>query len=90
MIRPLLEAYLRGRFIDRFGDSEWLGDMIKVLRENQDKLPEGSYLPEELSEINEFSRQYHHAQNPGADTEPIDPTQLCTYVERTLAIADGF
>jgi wobble nucleotide-excising tRNase len=90
MIRPLIEAYLRGRFLGRFGDSEWLGDMIKVLRENQDKLPEGSALPDELSEVNEFSRRYHHAQNPGADTEPIDETELRTYVERTLTVADGF
>jgi wobble nucleotide-excising tRNase len=90
MIRPLLEAYLRGRFLGRFKESEWLGDMIKVLRENEDKLPEGPALPDELSEINEFSRRYHHAQNPGADAEPIDETELRTYIERTLAVADGF
>jgi wobble nucleotide-excising tRNase len=90
MIRPLLEAYLRGRFLGRFKENDWLGDMIGILRDNEDKLPEGPALPQELGEINEFSRKYHHAQNPGADTEPIDETELRTYVERTLVVADGF
>ncbi|MEO8380833.1 MAG: AAA family ATPase [Acidobacteriota bacterium] len=90
MIRPLLEAYLRGRFLGKFKENDWLGDMIGILRVNEDKLPEGPVLPQELGEINEFSKRYHHAQNPGADTEPIDETELRTYVERTLVVADGF
>jgi wobble nucleotide-excising tRNase len=88
-IRLVLEAYLRGRFIAKFKDNEWLGDMIAMLRANQASLPEGSLLPDELACINEYSKQYHHS-NPNAEHEAIDETELRTWVERTLAIADGF
>lgn len=88
-IRLILEAYLRGRFIGKFKETEWLGDMIGLLRENQASLPEGSLLPDEVACINEYSKWYHHS-NPNADNEPIDETELRTWVERTLTIADGF
>lgn len=88
-IRVLLEGHLRARFTGKFGENMWLGDMIGLLRENEAKLPEGSALPDELGHINEYSRRYHHS-NPNADAEPIDETELRTWVERTLAIADGF
>jgi wobble nucleotide-excising tRNase len=88
-IRVVLEAYLRGRFMGKFTDTMWLGDMIGILRANEANLPEGSALPDELGLINEYSRRYHHS-NPNADNEPIDETELRTWVERTLAIADGF
>jgi wobble nucleotide-excising tRNase len=89
-IRPLLEAHLRGRFMGKFQDGHWLGDMIGILRENADKLSEGQALPDELGAINEFSRRYHHAQNPGADTEPIDEIELRAFAERAIDLADGF
>jgi wobble nucleotide-excising tRNase len=89
-IRPLLEAVLRARFLDKFTEGQWLGDMIQLLRDNHAALPEGLALPQELGEVNEYSKRYHHAQNPGADTEPIDEAELKTYVERAVLLAGGF
>jgi wobble nucleotide-excising tRNase len=86
-IRPLLEGYLRGRFIGQFADGLWLGDMIKILREKEAKLPERAALPDELEAINDFSKRYHHAE---WESEPIDETEVQAYVVRTLALADGF
>lgn len=64
--------------------------MIKTPRQNEAKLPEGAVLPDEIEAADGYSKRYHHAQNRGADTEPIDETELRTNVERTPALADGF
>jgi hypothetical protein len=43
-----------------------------------------------LEDINDFSKKYHHQQNPlgvaGADAEPIDDGELRAFVKRTLAL----
>ncbi|MHA1289605.1 MAG: AAA family ATPase, partial [Candidatus Thorarchaeota archaeon] len=67
-IRPFLEGLLRARFPGRFNPNEWLGDMIKKIREcgEQDGLANAKADLEELEAINEFSRKYHHDQNPNA------------------------
>jgi wobble nucleotide-excising tRNase len=88
-IRLLLEGHLRGRFLGKFADNMWLGDMIGIARNNQDQIPDGVKLVDELGLINEYSKVYHHS-NPNAQNEPIDETELKTWVERALAIADGF
>ena len=40
---------------------------------------------EELEEINDYCRRYHHGENANAAEEPIDTTELGGYVRRTLA-----
>jgi len=44
----------------------------------------------ELEDVNEFSKKYHHRDNPGADTEPITDRELQAYVKRTLDIVGRF
>jgi hypothetical protein len=39
---------------------------------------------EDLDELNQYCRRYHHSENPNAATEPIDDGQLQAYVRRTL------
>jgi wobble nucleotide-excising tRNase len=89
-IRPVLEGYLRYRFPLQFPDNEWLGDMIGRIRAaavNHPMLP--ALL--DLSEINDYSKKYHHDTNPGkADSEPLNDGELQTYVRRTLDIAGGY
>lgn len=87
-IRPLIETNLRLRFPCQFPQGECLGVMIGRIgdsAENQPLSPLNPFL-NELSEINEYSRQYHHGENPMADTHPIQDPELKTYVERTLKV----
>ena len=45
----------------------------------------------ELTSVNDYSKKYHHEQNPGrADTEPINDCELQGYVRRTLLIVGGY
>lgn len=87
-IRPLLEGHLRLRFPHQFQDDEWLGDFIKKICDAAAGSPLAQLQGDPLTEvmdINDFSKKYHHKQNPGgADTEPIDHGELSAYVLRTL------
>jgi len=89
-IRPVLEGYLRYRFPNQFPDNEWLGDMIGRIRIAGANHP--MYLAlAELSEINDYSKKYHHDTNPGkADSEPLNDGELQAYVKRSLDIAGGY
>ena len=87
-IRPVLEAHLRLRFLHQFQEHEWLGQFISKIRGASDTSPlaglQGGPL-EELEGINDYSKRFHHEQNPGgADRDPIDDGELRAYVERTL------
>jgi wobble nucleotide-excising tRNase len=92
-IRPLLECNLKLRFIGLFKENEWLGDFISKIRNADKSDPLCVIKPhlEELEEINSYSKQYHHSQNPNADSMPIKETELKGYVKRTLKfIWSGF
>lgn len=89
-IRPVLEGYLRYRFPNRFPDNDWLGDMIKAIRDEGPAHPMHLAL-EDLEGINDYSKKYHHETNPGkADSEPINDGELSAYAKRTLNIAGGY
>lgn len=89
-IRPVLEGNLRVRFPKEFKLGEWLGGFIKSI----DEAPKGSGLERmkihlnELKAINDYSKSYHHQQNPLADIEPINDVELTAFVKRTLAIVE--
>lgn len=89
-IRPVLEGYHRYRFPHQFPDNEWLGDMIKRVRNSSGAHPMHPAL-EDLEGINDYSKKYHHDTNPGkADSEPINDGELQGYVQRTLTIVGGY
>ncbi len=89
-IRPVLEGYMRYRFPNTFPETQWLGDMIKKVRDEGAQHPMHSVL-EELEGINDYSKKYHHDTNPGKeDGEPISDGELETFVKRTLDIAGGY
>lgn len=90
-IRPLLEGYYRVRFPKEFPPNKWLGDFIDYVR----NAPEDSPLHvvqkdlSEINAINNFSKKYHHKENPNADKETINDTELVLYIERTLKLISG-
>jgi wobble nucleotide-excising tRNase len=91
-VRPVLEGYFRFKFPGEFGDTEWLGDFIQKIR---DAAPGSPLEPpkkvlEELEDINDYSKKYHHNTNPNADTEPITDGELLGFVKRTLELVGGF
>ena len=85
-IRPFIEGMLRSHFPGSFHTNEWLGQFIEKIR-NADVSSGLQHATDELLEIeaiNEYSKKYHHDQNPNADQEPISPDELHGYVKRTL------
>lgn len=87
-IRPILEGYYRIKCPDNFGPTEWLGDLIKKINEasNSDPLCQLKSDLQELEEINNYSKKYHHKFNPSTDTEPVSDAELKPFAERTLKL----
>jgi wobble nucleotide-excising tRNase len=86
-MRTVLETYLRTNFPTYFADKDWLGDMIKKIRDGGASHP-ACHLYDELSEINE-SAQYHHGENVSDITpDQVDPQELAGLVKRTLRIVN--
>ncbi len=91
-IRPLLEGYLRFKQPKEFKADEWLGDMIQKIREAPGGSPlhDAQPLLEDLEPINEYSKAYHHAEGEETEGDPIDDTELQTFIKRTFALVGGF
>jgi wobble nucleotide-excising tRNase len=91
-IRPLLEGNLRLRFPKSFCRNEWLGEFIKKIRDcgPSDDLDALKPRLSELEDINNYSKKYHHEQNPtGCDTEPLIDAALLAYAKRALKFVSG-
>lgn len=90
-IRPLLEGNLRFRFPGQFRPNYSFRDIILTIQQSQEGSPLEplkAYL-HELQDINEYTRRYHHAENPGANGEAINDTELQGYVDRALSVLGG-
>ena len=83
-IRPVLEGFCRNLY-----PSQFLGTIVGKIRTAGAAHPLYS-LADDLDEINEYCRRYHHAESPSAGTDPIDDNELRGYVKRTLALAGCF
>ena len=40
----------------------------------------------ELEDLNEYTKRYHHGENPNAATESLDDNELASYIKRTLTV----
>jgi wobble nucleotide-excising tRNase len=83
-IRPVLEAYSKNLYPSEFA-ADMLGTMIGKIRTTG---ASHAMFPvmDDLDALNEYTRRYHHGENPNAATEPINDTELQGFVKKTLAI----
>jgi len=90
-IRPFIEGLYRVHFPGHFRLNEWLGDFIAKIKAAGDTtgLSHAKADLDELEAINEYSKKYHHDQNPNADSEIISEDELHGFVKRTLRLAGG-
>jgi len=86
-LRVILEEYLRLKFPKTWADNDWLGDMIRKIREAQIGTPLSLCHPlvEELGHINTYSQRFHHGGTGEVADEP-EARELKTYVDRTLRV----
>ena len=86
-LRIILEEYLRLKFPKAWADNDWLGDMIRKIREAQTGTPLSHCQPlvEELAHLNTYSQRFHHGGTGEVADEP-EARELETYVDRTLKV----
>lgn len=91
-LRPILEAYLRFLFPRIFTEDLWLGNMIAMIREEQDiksPLYDTNKRLFDIQSINEFSKTYHHADGFDTSIQGIDFLTLHGYAKDTLNFITG-
>jgi len=91
-IRRLIEANLRLRFPKHFGRTERLGNFIDKIRSASVNHTLSLVQPRlsELEALNDYSKKYHHGQNPtGWSSEPINDPELQSYGKRALNFVSG-
>jgi wobble nucleotide-excising tRNase len=86
-IRPSLEGIFRIKFFNHFKAFDWLGDMIKDIRESKNGEPTYHLKKhlDDLNDLNDYSKAYHHS-NPNHLEVPINTEELRNYVIRTLQL----
>lgn len=86
-VRPVLEGVFRIKFFKEIDRTEWLGDILGKIRDSQDGTTffHLKNLLSELSEINDYSKEYHHS-NPYYFETPINDAELRNYVSRTIEV----
>lgn len=89
-IRPIIEGILRIKFFRDIKFNEWLGDVIKKINESRDgeRLFRLKSLVDEISEINDYSKGFHHSDPTSVWGEVINDEELRIYVNRTLKLID--
>lgn len=87
-IRPYLEGWLRRHYPGRFGETEWLGDFLEKIRlaSDDDGLSHSKQDLQELSEINDYAKKFHHS---GMEDIPLIKEELFGFVKRTLRVTGG-
>lgn len=88
-MRTVLETHCLYLYPTLFDGVDTLGVIVGKIRNAGATHPLfGIYA--ELDEINEYSKRYHHGENPGAALEAIDDAALKGFVRRTLICVGGF
>ncbi len=85
-LRIVLEGYCKLAYPRHFGNNDALGSIVEKIKE----IGGGHILwelHEELEEINEYCRRYHHDDGQPRDGVLIDSGELQDYVEKSLKIA---
>jgi wobble nucleotide-excising tRNase len=85
-LRPALESYFHLKFFDLVSENDWLGQFIEKVRvsNSSDPFHRLHSSLSELTEINNYSKKYHHRFNANNETEPVNDAELRNYCTRTL------
>ena len=86
-LRPVLEGVFRFKYFSIVKDTEWLGDFLKRIRESAENSPlhHLKKIHDELSDINDYCKQYHHSDSQYTEM-PIYDEELRQFVQRTLDV----
>ena len=85
-LRPALESYFHLKFFDLVTSTDWLGNFIDKVRNAGTTDPffrlQGHV--SNLTDINNYSKKYHHRFNSNNESEPVSDAELRNYCQRTL------
>lgn len=86
-IRPVLGTYCKNLYPSEFA-TDTLGTIIGKVRTAG---AAHAFFPvhDDLDALNEYTRRYHHGENPKAATESISDAELQGFVKKTLEITGG-
>lgn len=86
-MRPVIEGIFRLKYFSILKDREWLGDFLLRIKNSDESSPlyRLNEYYNELSDINDYCKQYHHS-NPKYSEEIIFDEELRQFVEKTLNI----
>lgn len=84
-LRLALEGYCKLVAYGEFGEKDMMGDIISAVRDAGPSHVLHGVL-DQLEEYNSYARQYHHATNVDAATEPFNEGELQSYTRRILAL----
>jgi wobble nucleotide-excising tRNase len=87
-VRPVLETYSRYLGAGAIADADTLGTIINKIR-GVGASHQLYGVCNDLEELNDYTKRYHHGENKNAATEPISETELHGYVKRTLELTGG-
>jgi wobble nucleotide-excising tRNase len=88
-MRTVLETYMRSFYPRCCDDRDWLGDIVRKIREGGAEHP-AAHMYDQLNQINDYTAQYHHGENV-ADGTPdfIDANELRGFARRTLRMVNA-
>ena len=88
-MRVVLETYCRTTYGSSFAAEDWLGDIVRKIRDGGVSHP-AQALYDELDQLNDYTKQYHHGEDvTDATPDQVDSTELTGYVRRTLKIVNA-
>lgn len=87
-IRPMLEGYYHRRFPGKIGRKQMFGEIINQVHNSLDGEPLAYLKPqlEEMDEVNNYARQFHHDTNSNFEQALIVDGELLAFAKRALAL----
>jgi wobble nucleotide-excising tRNase len=88
-MRVVLETYCRSTYPGSFAPDDRLGGMVEKVKKQGDTHHAWAVV-DELEQINDYSRDHHHGEDPeDGSADLIDPTELTGFVKRTLRLVNN-
>jgi wobble nucleotide-excising tRNase len=88
-MRIVLETHCRSTYAGSFAPDDRLGSMVEKIKKAGDQHPAWAIV-DELEQINDYSRDHHHGEDPqDGSSDLIDTQELTGFVKRTLRIVNN-